>query len=55
MQLVAADIDGIDVPSTGSQQHVGEAAGGRADIEADEPGRVEAERVQRGLQLQPAA
>ena len=38
-----------------SQQHLGEAAGGGADIEADAAARIEAEMIERGGELHPAA
>ena len=55
MQLAAPDIDRIDAPRAAREQHVGEAAGRSADIEADAPRRIEAEMIERGGELQPAA
>ena len=42
MQLAAADIDRVDMPCAVLEQHLGEAAGRCADIEADAAGNIEA-------------
>ena len=39
MQLTAADIDGIDAARAAREQHLGEAAGRGADVEADAAAR----------------
>ena len=50
-ELTATHVESIDTRRTALQQHVREAAGRSADVEADEPGRVDPERVERGGQL----
>ena len=55
VELVAADIDGVDMGGIPPQQHVGEAAGRSADIEAGQAGGVEAEGVERRRELETAA
>ena len=55
MQLAAPDIDGIDAPRAAREQHLGEAAGRGADIEADAARRIDAEMVERGRELHAAA
>ena len=50
-QLAATDVERVDAGRAALQQDVGEAAGGGADVEADEAGRVDPEGVQRGGQL----
>ncbi len=54
-QLAAADIEGVDAGGAALQQDVGEAAGRGADIERDQPPRIDLERVERGRQLVTAA
>lgn len=46
MELVAADVDGDDVAGATTQQHVGKAAGGGADVEAGATGWRNSSRVQ---------
>ena len=41
MQLAATDVYGIDPPRAACEQHVGEASGRGADIEADAAARIE--------------
>ena len=55
MRLSVADIDGRDLIRAARKQDVGEAAGGRPDVEANLAGGIDAERVQRGRQLHAAA
>ena len=55
VQLPVPDIDGEHAPRAAFEQHVGEAAGGGADIEADEAFRLEPECVERRGELHPAA
>ena len=55
VQLPAADIDRVDAPGAALQQHLREAAGRGADIEADHAARIEAEMIERGHELQAAA
>ena len=54
-ELAPTDVDGIDPRGAALEQDVGEAAGRRADVERDQSGRVERERVERGDQLVAAA
>ena len=54
-ELAPPDVDGVDAGGAALEQDVGEAAGRRADVEADEPRRVDAERVERGGELVAAA
>ncbi len=54
MQLAASDVDGVDAPGAALEQHLREAAGRRADVEADAPARIETEMVERGRELLPA-
>ena len=54
-QLTPPDVDGVDAGRAALEQDVGEAAGRRAGVEADEPRRVDAERVERGGELVAAA
>ena len=54
-ELAAAHVESVDARRAALQQHVGEAAGRRADVEADEPGRVDPERVEAGRELVAAA
>ena len=54
-ELAVADIDRMYLRRAMRQQHIGEAAGGGADVEADPPGRRQAEMAQRVVELQPAA
>ncbi len=59
MQLVAADVDRVDEARAARQQHLGEAAGRGAHIEAYPAGRIEqrvgAETVERTRELEGAA
>ncbi len=55
MQLVAADVDRVDPARAARQQHLGEAAGRGADVEADAAGDVEAEPVERMRELDAGA
>ena len=55
MQLPASDIDRVDELGAALQQHLREAAGGGADIEADAAARIEAEMIERRGELHPAA
>ena len=52
VQLTAPDIDRVDAPRTAREQHLGEAAGRGADIEADAARRIEAEMIERRDKLQ---
>ena len=54
-KLAVADIDGIDTHRAMVEQDIGEAAGRGADIEADPPGRIDAETLDAVGQLQAAA
>ena len=54
-KLAVADIDRVHLRRAVRQQHIGEAAGGGADVEADAARRREAEVTQRMVELQPAA
>ena len=54
-KLAAAHVDRVHAHRAALEQGVGEAAGRRADVEADTAGRVDAERVERARQLLPAA
>ncbi len=55
MELAVADVDADHVLHAALQQHVGEAAGALADVEAGHAGDVEAEARQRAVELQTAA
>ncbi len=55
IELTGAAIDGMHAGRSGLQEDVGEAAGGRADIEADFAGDVERKVVQRARELESAA
>ena len=55
MKLAASDIDRVDACRAAREQHLGEAAGRGADIETDAPGQLEAEMIERGRELHPAA
>ncbi len=54
-ELAVADIDRMDPQRAVGEQHVGEAAGGSADVEADPSLRAEAERRQPVRELETAA
>ena len=54
-ELSAAHVESVDPARAALQQDVGEAAGRGADIERDEPGRVDPEGVERRRQLVAAA
>ncbi len=54
-ELAATDVDGVDARGAALEQDVREPARGRARVEADEAGRVDAERVERARQLLAAA
>ena len=55
VQLAVADVEGDHVPRAALQQHVGEAAGRGADIDAEPAGHVDREHVERVRQLDAAA
>ena len=55
VQLPAADIDRVDLGRAAFEQHLREAAGRGADIEADAAFRIEAEMVERRRQFHAAA
>ena len=55
VQLPVADVERDHARGAALEEDVGEAAGRRADVEAVEPGRVDAERVERVRELVPAA
>ena len=55
MELIASNIDGDDTPAAAGQQHVGEAAGRRADIKTVLTGRIDAEGLQRVIELETAS
>ena len=55
VQLPASDVDRIDAPRAAREQHLGEAAGRGADVEADAAGRIEPEMIERGRELHAAA
>jgi hypothetical protein len=46
VKLPVADVEGDDVPGAALEHHVGEAAGGGADIERQQPGDVDGEGIQ---------
>ena len=54
-ELTGADIDGMHARGTGLQEGVGEAAGGRADIDADLAGDVDGEMLQGAGEFEAAA
>ena len=55
VELPVAHVERDHLARAALQQHVGEAAGGRADVERERAGDVDAERVERVRELQPAA
>ena len=55
VELSVPDVEGDDLPRAALQQHVGEAASRRADVERVPAGDVDAERLERVGQLQAAA
>ena len=55
VELSAADVDRNDLRRAARQEHVGEASGRGADVEADEARRIEREGVERRGELDPAA
>ena len=50
-ELSAAHVESVDPARAALEQDVGEAAGRGADVERDQPGRVDPERVERRGQL----
>ena len=54
-ELSATHVESIDTRRAALQQHVGEAAGRGPDVEADEPVRIDSERVEGGRELVAAA
>jgi hypothetical protein len=54
VELAAADIDRVDALRSAFEQNLHKAAGGRTDVEADMPFRIEAEVRERGCELEPA-
>src|ERR1700691_433260 len=54
IELSVADIDGDHLRRAVREQHVGEASGRGADVEADVALRIECEGVERGGKLDPA-
>ena len=55
MQLPVADVERDHARRAALEEHVGEAAGRRADVAAVEPADVEAERIERVRELVPRA
>ncbi len=55
IELSVADIDGDHLRRSVREQHVGEASGRGADVEADVALRIEGEGVERGGKLDPTA
>src|SRR5271170_4082531 len=55
VELIAPDVDRVDAPGAARQKYVGEAAGRRADVQADEAARVEAKGFQGRFELETAA
>jgi hypothetical protein len=55
MELPTADIDGIDLGRPAGEQHIGEPSGRGADVESHPPLGVEAESIEGGGKLEPAA
>ena len=53
--LAVPDLDADDARRAALQQHVGEAAGALADVEAGHAGDVDAAPGDRGVELQAAA
>jgi 4-hydroxybenzoate polyprenyltransferase len=54
-QLAVAHVDSINVCRAALQEAIAEAAGGGSDVSHDQPGRIQAESIQRGFQFQAAA
>src|SRR5690348_7853524 len=55
VQLMRPDVEGDHSPCATLQEHVREAAGRRADVDAVEPGRIDAEPVEPVRELRAAA
>ena len=55
IELARAHVHGVHARRAVLQQAVGEAAGGGADVQAQPARHIDAEMIQRRLQLQPAA
>ena len=55
VELAVADVDRVHARGAALQQAVGEAAGRRADVEADAARGIEPERVERARELLAAA
>ena len=55
MQLVAPDVDRVNMRSAARQEHVREAAGRRADIDAGPAGWIDSEAIEGGCELYTAA
>ena len=54
-ELATSDVESVDARRAALQQHVREAAGRGPDVEADDTGRVDPERIERGGELVAAA
>jgi len=54
-ELAAAHVHRVHAARSPLQQQVREAARGRADVQTCQPDRLDAERVERGPELQPAS
>ena len=50
-----ADIDCVNAPAATCNEHLSEASGGSADVEADAAGYVEREFIERGSELDAPA
>ena len=55
IELAGSDVDRVDAGGAALQETIGESTGGGADIEADFAGDLNAEMIERRLQLQSAA
>ena len=55
MQLAVTDVDRDHLPCATGEQNMGESAGRGADVEADRAPGIEAEMIERGGKLHPAA
>jgi hypothetical protein len=53
--LAVADVERDDMPCAALQEHVGEPAGGRADVQRESTGHVDVKCVERVRELQASA
>ena len=54
-QLAVSGVDGVDTEGSGPEEDLREASGGRADIERNDAANLDAEGIERRLELAPTA